>query len=69
MAIQRKILKNLGNVALIEERIYIVEPALTIHVLYSVTSSRESASTSFDTFDHAKKYFDAEVARSRPSWT
>jgi hypothetical protein len=65
MATQRKILMHEGSVALVEEKIYVVEPELTIHTAYSVTSAREALNLSFDTLGAAQKYFATEVVRCR----
>ena len=67
MASERRILRSEGTVALVEERIFVLEPALTIHICYSVTSGRGPSDTSFDTLSAAQKYFSAEVERCRPS--
>ena len=65
MATQRKILMHEGSVALVEERIYVVEPVLTIHTAYCVTSGREASNLSFDTLGAAQRYFTTEVERCR----
>jgi hypothetical protein len=65
MASERRILRKQGGVALLEERIYLGEPAITIHVIFSVTGGRDGSSTSFDTLGAAEKYFRVEIARCR----
>ena len=63
MSSERKILKTDGRVALVEERIFVFEPALTIHVCYSVTGGHDPADPSFATLGAAQKYFTSEIAR------
>ena len=63
MASQRRILRTDGPVALVEERIFVFEPALTIHVCYSITGGHDPADPSFGSLSAAQKYFAAEVAR------
>ena len=63
MASQRRILRTDGPVALVEERIFVFEPALTIHVCYSVTGGHDPADPSFASLSAAQKYYAAEIAR------
>jgi len=65
MASEWKVLRKEGVVALTEERIYLGEPAITLHVMFSVTSGRDGSNTSFDTLGAAEKYYGAEVVRCR----
>jgi hypothetical protein len=67
MGSERRVLRKEGKVALLQERIYFGEPALTIHVVFSVTSGRDGSDASFDTLNAAEKYYGVEVARYRSS--
>ena len=58
----RKCLKVRGDVALVEERIYLVIPQFTIETTYAVTSDRDPEGLNFSTLTAAESYFQAEVA-------
>jgi hypothetical protein len=58
----RKCLKIRGNVALVEEQIYLVIPELIIETTYIVTSSRDPQGFHFSTLTAAERYFAVEIS-------
>lgn len=64
MGSQVKIIKTWNDVALIEEKIYVVSPYLTIETAYLITSCRILGGEYFDTLRAAIKKFEAEAVKS-----
>ena len=64
MGSQLKILRTWNDVALIEERIYVLSPYLTIETAYLVTSWRILGGEYFNTLRAANKKFEAEAVKS-----
>jgi hypothetical protein len=58
----RKCLKVRGDVALVEEQIYLVIPQIIIETTYSVTSDRDPEGLNFSTLSAAESYFQSELS-------
>ena len=64
MTSQLRVLRTLNDVSLIEERIYVLIPYLTIETTYFVTSGRIPEGSYFNSIDVANRQFEAEVQKS-----
>ena len=64
MGSQVKIIRRWNDVALIEEKIYVLSPYLTIETAYLITSCRILGGEYFNTLQSASKKFEAEAMKS-----
>ena len=64
MGSQVKIIRRWNDVALIEEKIYVLRPYLTIETAYLITSCRILGGEYFNTLRSASKKFEAEAVKS-----